>query len=277
MADVPAFYQSYVAALVEQSGAFPYTVLTPTYAGFLVRATEKLLCTTPDAVHCLERLGEEPSVTVFHFDAINYVEIGCILLNSWIKINGRDDSGAYSTVKVKFNTVTDYLFTPVVESIRCRHDQGLRADMSVERAKFDYLALSHFKFMNAARRSLLAGESVRESLMQPEMRSKIITVFGRSLYRMKAPAHIMILTDAELIIVSDEDRDSWGGEVKHGSIRTCIPLAKIVHVDCAVQQDDLVLTITLPGDEMLAFSFAGTQQHAVEQLAAHMAATPAFA
>jgi hypothetical protein len=274
---VPEYYRDYVVGIVAGTGAFPYVVLTPSYAGFLSRTTEKLLCATDDCVHCVEKAGDVPVVTVFPYTAVNFVEIGSILLKSWIKFSGKAIDGAYSKVEVKFNTVTDYLFWPVVDKVRRLGGPELVVDLSAERAKFSYLAESNFKFMNAARRSLLPGERVRESVMQQEIRTKLVTVFGRSFYRTKAPAHIMILTDKELIVVADENQDGWAGEIKHGSIRTCVPLAKIEQASYTTLADDLLLlSIGLPGDEHLEFCFAGAQQAAVEQMIEHIAAVPDY-
>ena len=226
-AEVPVVFQGFFDALAQPPVPFPYTVLTPSYAGFLVRTNEKLLCDLASELCIIERIGDSFTVTKYPVETINYIEFGTVLLKSWLTVSGRTAQGELASNTTKFNTVTDYLFTPFVGKIRATDGEGETEDLATERAKFNHLGKTHFKFMNVAKRNILPGEHVLQSLMQPIIRSEIVRLFGHALSRTLAPAHMAILTERELIMIRDEDQDFWSGETTHGSIKTYIPLARI--------------------------------------------------
>src|SRR5512136_2190062 len=90
MDDLPPAYHSFFAAR-PTGEAFPYSVLTPTFAGFLRRETEKLVCCIDDRLIILEKTSGEPKCTAFPLSALNCLEIGGVLLKAWIKIQGHPD------------------------------------------------------------------------------------------------------------------------------------------------------------------------------------------
>ena len=87
----PPIYAERLAAITARAGCFPYCVLTPAYAGFLTRTTEKLVCTYADEIAVVERAGGDLRSTVYSLDNIDLMEVGCVLLSSWLKIVGTDD------------------------------------------------------------------------------------------------------------------------------------------------------------------------------------------
>jgi len=72
-----------------------------------------------------------------------------------------------------------------------------------------------YKFLNFAKRSLLAGDRVIQAILQPEIRTRVMTLLGKTLYGLVSPTHKCILTNRELITVREEDRrtadDRCGG------------------------------------------------------------------
>lgn len=266
--EVPAAFRDFFDADTS-AAAFPYTVLTPSYAGFLTRATEKLLTFCDPWLHILENTGGRYTRTTFDIDNIASLEVGTVLLKSWLTLAGRTDDSTHAAATLKFNTVGDYLFAPIFDRIR-GSALAAPADLAAERRHFDYLAQDHFKFMNAARRSLLPGTHVLASVMQPEMRVDLVRLFGRSLHRVVAPAHILILTDRELILVAEEERAYWSREPKYGSIRTTVPLAQILDATLAPAPHGLTLTVQLPGDQQLASHFDAGQRDALSSLLARL-------
>ena len=113
-----AGFATYVDALIAETGTIPYLVLTPSFASFIVHTTEKLVCCLDDELRIYECIGDEPRLTAFHFVDVDAVEVGCVLLKSWIKIVGKDTGGVKTKITIKFNTVTDYLFLPVINKLR---------------------------------------------------------------------------------------------------------------------------------------------------------------
>ena len=209
-AEVPEVYRSSFAALVGDS-QFPYTVLTPTYAGFINREIEKLVCCLDGKIYVWEEVTGVLSCTCHAVKDISYVEVGKALLQAWVKISGLADSGLPGTTEFKFNTVTEYLFAPIVNKIRSATDCAPEIDPNLERSKFDFLNRTNLKLMNYARRSLLLDEKVERIILQPEIRDEVLRLFGNSFFRTVCLAHLSILTDRELILIQDGTGKRWGG------------------------------------------------------------------
>ena len=121
-------------------------------------------------------------------------EVRTFLLDSSIKIAGMTQHGVAASTSSKFNAVTDYLFTPI---------------------------------------------------LQPEIRTRALTLLGKTLYGLVSPTHMCLLTDRELITVREEERRSAND--KYGGIWDYIPLAKIVELTLSQRNGDLFeLSIRLP-------------------------------
>jgi len=266
MDDVPAGFRDTVAALVTETGTLPYLILTPSYAAFIVHTTEKLVCALADEVRIYELNGGEVRLTAFCYADVSAVEVGCVLLKSWLTITGKNTCGVETRTTIKFNTVTDYLFLPIIEKLR---RAGVVADLQqfeAEQAKFNYLAHDFYKFMNVAKKSILPGEEVIGAVMQPELRTALVTLFGHIYTRLKAPAHILVRTDRELIVAVEEKQEAWSGSHKYGSIRTYIPLAKIAAVDLAAVSPYTHMSIRLVGGEQIDLDFAAEQEPQLRRL-----------
>jgi hypothetical protein len=116
--EVPEVYRASFETLVGDASRFPHAVLTPSYAGFITRAKEKLVCCLDGKIYVLEEARGHLASTCYSIGDISYVEVGSVLLQSWIKIRGLTSGGVLTSSEFKFNSVTDYLFTPIVERIR---------------------------------------------------------------------------------------------------------------------------------------------------------------
>jgi hypothetical protein len=172
--------------------------------------------------------------------------------------------GVPASVTIKCNSVTDYLLTPILERIRLGSFYSSGTISPSELEKFDYLAEPYYKFMCYARHSLLAGESIVQSIFQPEIRANLFASLGKSYGRALSPAHLLILTDRECIWIRDDDcRED---EAKHGCIWDYIPLNKIEALSLGRKNDRLLsLTIQLPADERLEMIFHTSAQEQLEQ------------
>src|SRR4030042_4009577 len=108
--------------------------------------------------------------------------------------------------------------------------------------------------MNFAKRSLLVGDRVVLAILQPEIRTRALTLLGRTLSRLVSPTHICILTDRELITVREENRRS--ADDKYGGIWDYIPLGKIVDLSVSQRDDHLFeLSIQLPDGASLEYLY----------------------
>lgn len=266
--DAPPIYAESLRALTARAGRFPPCILTPSYAGFLARTTEKLVCLDGGEIAIFEKSGDSLHSTIYALPQIDLVEVGCILLNSWLKIAGTDVCGQPATTTIKFNSVTDYLFMPFLLGWRTARQERGTALLADQQAKFDHLNKDHFKFMNIARRVILPGDRVLAYIMQLEMRAPVAGLLGHMWMRSRTPTHLVMLTDREVIVASEEKQTGWRAQSRYGSIISYIPLRNIA--GAAVESTDdgcLQLSFALAGGEQLTVDFAAEQEADVGRLA----------
>ena len=117
-AAVPPAYRAFFEPLQAAGQDLPHAVLAPSYEGFLHRATEKLVFALGQEIHVLEKAGNTFQAHCFPLPAISYVEFRAVLLDAHVKICGLADRGTPACCTIRFNAVGDYLFRPIVETIR---------------------------------------------------------------------------------------------------------------------------------------------------------------
>jgi hypothetical protein len=276
--ELPEIYQSFFDAFPNTAREFPYMVLTPKYEGFIRRENEKLVCRLDQTLHILEKAQNRLNHTSYALEDIHSVEVGMILLKGWITINGISGSGVLTSTTLKFNTVTDRLFAPFLKEIRLFDGIADTADsrtpdLRVEVKDFDYLLRRNFKFMNYARGTILAGETVICSALQPEISAVIVKVFGKAFSRTVATAHILILTDRELIIIEDEPTEPVVGEARYGGIWTYIPLRKITAMSLESTGDNLLnMSVRFTHGGRLDWLFSTQNRPEIDGVLDHLAA-----
>jgi len=263
--DVPEVFRDLLATLTGDADTFPYTVLTPSFQGFLRRPSEKLICTFEDEICVMEKAQNRAVSTCYPVREISTIEAGSILLKAWITLKGLDSTGALSTATLQFNAVSESLFSPIINKVRPLPD--LFVDHSAEMDRFNCLAPLNFKFMNYARRTIIPGERVIQFVLQPEVRVDAPRLLGRSWWGKIHPAHLTILTDKELIIIRDEAGVRWNPDAKHGGIWTYIPLDKIAATSVEKTEDGMLMaSIHLPGDDRIESLFSASQEEEVTLL-----------
>ena len=269
LAELPAAYRPFFESLQpDERDPFPYTVLTPTFKGGYGRAqTEHLLCILDGAVHVLETTEGRLCVRRYSPASTNLLERGSILLHAWITIHGEDQDGALCSTTVRFNSVTDQIMAPFVESLRPPVVATAEVDLVAERSRFGFLAPTHFKFMSYGQNSVRPGEKVLQILLQPQIREELMRLFGFSLSRLVSPAHLIVLTDSELIVIRDDESQRWVKGSPHGAIWTYIPRLKIIDAALNPTEDGRqILSIGVPGGLRVESLFEAGSKPQVEQL-----------
>jgi len=264
---VPDIYKSFFAPFLSTGQTFPYTVLTPPFDKFIYKTIEKLICDLGDEIVILERNGNTFEAQRYPIDGISYIEVRSILLDSQIKICGltRDDVNTSSTLK--FNSVTDFLFEPILEKIRLAGVHARNADLDYETGKFNHLMDASLKFMNYARHSVLKGEEVINFILQLEIQKSILRFLWTVYYKTIHPTHMVILTDWELILIREERITNDRG--KYGGIWDFIPLCKIEKLSLTERDRDLLLlSIQISGPTSLELPFQVSVKSEVNQLIA---------
>jgi hypothetical protein len=254
---VPDPYKDFYKSQFNGNNNFPYSVITPKFNGFLRQENEKLICSLENKILVLENINGQIIDYCYSIQDINYIEAGSILLKAWIRINGLTNDGSSTSSTLRFNTVTEYMFHPFVDQIRAAKDDNIQSRNDSELATFDYLSEIDFKFMNYAKDALSSGEHVIDHVFQPEIRSKIISIFGKSLYQTISPTHISILTKQVLIIIKDTGSDNKNGNRRFGGIWLFIPLEKI-NSGSIIEKDENLLefSLRLAEDEQINIFFS---------------------
>jgi hypothetical protein len=264
-AEVPDAFKDFFGSFQSAGQAFPYALLTPSYQRFLHSTSEKLICDCGSEIAVLERSGNTILSHCFPLAGIRYVEVTSILLDYSIQINGVTSAGLPSSAILRCNSVSDYLFTPIVEKIRYAAIGSKEAVQSSELEAFDAWARSSYKFMNYAKRSLLGGEKLIHAVLQPEFRTSRLEIFGLTYYSRISPALVCILTDRELIVIREAERKR--AEDKYGGIWDYIPLKNIASLSLRqAESNNLVLSIQLPDSACLEFLFQASTRPAIDQL-----------
>jgi hypothetical protein len=263
--DVPDVFKDFFEATLTAGREFPYTILTPGREGFVSRMMEALICDFGNEIFVLERDGNTYDVKCFPLEGINWVQVRTILLDSSIKINGLTKQGILASSTLSFNSVTDYLFVPILGRMRRTPVDSHASPQSSELEKFDPWLKVNFKFMNYAKHSMLAGDKVIHTILQPEIRETVFKFLGKTYARVLSPTLASILTDRELIMIREEKRGS--GEDKYGGIWDYIPAEKIITLFLdEVDKDLLAFSIQLSEGTRLEYLFQASAKRELNLL-----------
>lgn len=241
----------------------PYAVLTPTYAGHLHPENEKLVFMHDGRLHVWERAQSGLSCVSYALQAIHLLESVNILLYSRLGIHGAARDGKLTTSLLRFNSVSGYLFYPFIQAVRGAGGAASEAEI----AKLADLCAPNFKFMNYARHALGTDDRIVDALWQSEIRTILITLLGRAIYRSRDTTHLLILTERELLFLHEDELSPRGLDgSRYGGVWTWIPLSKIIATTLTKTAENLlVLSVQLPGKDSLRSLFLAAQQGDVER------------
>jgi hypothetical protein len=267
--EVPEIYHEFFDALpVEEKDPFPYTVISPTYKGFLQPENEKVICRADDSLCILEQKNGGLIARRYPRSEIFLLETGTILLNSWFTIRGTDSTGAISATTIKFNSVTEHLYAPFVEWFRLASKPAGEATVTAAgTSPFDALAEVNFKFMNYGRKTISPGEQVLQILLQPEIRETVFAFLRYALTRRVAPAHLAILTERDLILIRDDPSQRVKTKTPYGGIWNYIPLSKIESVLLIPGENNLLeISVHLPKNQHVNIPYEEAKRPEAEKL-----------
>jgi len=264
-ADVPEVFKDFFEPYLAAGRSFPYAVLTPSFQGFIRTTSEKLICDLGDEIGVLERTGSTYAAQCYPLERISCVEVTSVLLDSRIKITSATQQGTPASITLRFNSVTDYLFTPFLDRMRLGGVGSTEAVRGSDLEVFDHWARSSYKFMNYARGSLLGGEVVVHAVLQPEVRMSRIRILGKTFYKTVSPTLAVILTDRELITIREEFRQV--GSHRYGGVWDYIPLDKIAALSLSERDAGmLLLSIDLPAGARLEYLVQAAMRKEIDPL-----------
>lgn len=264
---LPEIYQQFFESHASMGDAFPYAVLTPTYEKFGSTISGKLICAIDQALFVLDANGEKLIEICYPIDQIHCVEVSSKLLEFRLTINGVTNLGIQTSSIFRCSTVTDYLFAPILESIRLRNVSPTETIPIPAIETFDHWREQNYKFMNLARHCMLPGETVVVSLLQPEIYSGLFSFSGRAFRRIKSPIHACIVTEKELIMIREDLVQRR--KDKYGSTCNFVPLDKILSISMSTQAENiLAVSIQLINHECFECLFELSLENEVEKLVA---------
>ena len=263
--DVPEEFKAFFKPYMDKKALFPYTLLTPSFEGFLNRQSIKMISILEQQLVVLEANGTTYTEQSFPYEGILFIEFSTILLDAYFKICGILNQEMVASSTIKFNSINDYLFSPFIARIRQISDAFDDEPQPNEPDKFNKWVHVSYKFMNYAKRSLKGTEIVLMDLVQSEIRSKIFSLLGKTYYRTISPALMCILTNKELIIIQ-EGNNRYKGE-KFGGTWFYIPLNRIDTLSLQEKKDYLLnLSVHLPKMNSLEFVFQTSFKEDLSQL-----------
>ncbi len=268
--EVPAIYRSFFESYIADGRQFPYTLLTPSFAKAQGRTTEKMIFDSVDAIHILERMDSQVVAKSYPYRSVYSVEIGSVLLSSWLTISGLTSTGEADISTIDYNTSSARHFAAFINKLRPIYQAVDQSQLIAERNKFNYLSTLNFKFMNYGRSSLVSGDIVLQILLQPEIREPLWAPLGDMFQRTISLAHLVILTNHELILIQDV-RETGRKLVRsnYGGVWQYIPLRAIKSVTWAEAENDrLTLSIVISPDKRIERLVAISSKAEVEQLCA---------
>ena len=265
---IPEVYRSSFSTVLGHEPTMPYTVFAPAIAGLRHRTTEKMLCEAHGTIYVWERAGGRAALTAYPLETISDLEMGEILLFSWITIGGVTQTGKVSATTIEFNTATSRHFARFVSLIRPAPDPLAGFVLEAEQAKFNYLTAESFKFGSFASSSLIEGEQVHQIVWQPKIRKPLARLGKFTFYQTLSLPHVVILTDKELIMIQDDERTRENRGVRYGGKWQYVALKHIGAVALSAQGNDiLTLSLTLvPGGRQLEIMFAMSRKEQIALL-----------
>jgi hypothetical protein len=219
------------------------------------------------------RPGAPPKVTLTPIAHIVSLELGTILLRSWLEWTcagqpapaAQAQGGCLSRTRVHFSTVSYWLFRQFLGDV-C-HDLATRPGLEPVPADrhLEYLAGLPFKFMNIIRHDLLLpSEQVEAAIYRPAISEQ------RGLFRRQRTASAaLLLTNYHLLIAEEDLSESRNG---YGLINRFYPRRRIRGATLEQAENgfwlDLALETHGAGQEVVRTLFEPSARPALEEMLA---------
>ncbi len=243
-ASVPENFQEMMSRIVSKLEVFPYTIFAPKNDKTGKPDQDTLLVMTAENIYVLEDQGGKISTASFFMKEIQMVQMGTVLLESWISIWGKS-AGEYISCTLYFDTVLEELFEEVLNKIRNKALQ-LSPEPKKEGSKeLDYLKEISEKFYNYGKFSLLPGQEIQNSAYQP------MAYVGKSKNsaEFQTAPHLMILTEKEVILIEEAKQEQKSTSQKYSGVWSYIQIPHISNIEEQLEGEWMKLKIFLEGQK----------------------------
>ena len=253
---------SFCEVLDERFGAkWPYSIYIPPSKWDAEGKRPKVFSMVEDGIMYFEDVKTEVKEVFYPYKNILYVEIGRMLLSSWMTIHGMVD-GTYRQSTISYNTVRDDLFDPIIEKIRAQisPEASVLEDQNGER--LSDLKQLDLKFLNYTKQSLLPGEKIVNIIYQP----KIQEASGKLMKALPEHTHAVVLTDNELILIKEDNHKYKNVHSNYGVVKDFIPLDHITKLTTDLLDSSLTMHVEVDEKDKLDRVFSEDQSDRVNQL-----------
>ena len=239
---------------IQDDRALPYLIYSPSDTWGRHKVNARLTMLSDQGVSILESTSGGVRVRKWTFTDIDYVEQGTVLLYSWLRLSGVVN-GRLTAIQVEYNAAAEPLFTRLAQAVRMTWMGSGTGNMERDKENLFGLAAMNYKFGNYARESILRG--VLATVFQPEITKPFLIFFRRRL----AAAYLCVLTDKELIFLSNDNSEGAEDTSRYGVVRRYIPLTKIQgwKLESAACNKTGIWRLELPG-ELLTMHFSAQAQ-----------------
>lgn len=252
------------------SPVFPYMIYIPDYhwemsdRGFqYVNLKSILIVLDEDRVHIFKKSESKIISTTLKSDDICYIERGCILLFSWIRICGNNEGSSES---MEFNTTAERTFDPIIEKLRSHYDNPINLSTGAEPKLFDHqkdISVKMWSYAYDVKKSFLPGQDIIDTAYQ----SRIYKLNIKKIRNLISYSHFIILTNKELILIKEEE--------EYGAFWKYIPLNRIENISFEEgdksqkifkEQKIFILSINLSNKEKISILFSPDNKSYVDSV-----------
>jgi len=243
-ASIPENFQEMMKRIILELEAFPYTIFAPKNEKTGKPNQDTLLVMTEETIFVLEDQRGKISTASFLMKEIQMVQMGTVLLESWISIWGKS-AGEYISCILYFDTVLEELFEEVLHKVRSMALQLSSVSEKEGTKELDYLKEISEKFYNYGQMSLLPGQEVRNSAYQP------MAYVGKSKNsaELQTAPHLMILTEKEVILIEEAKQEQKSTSQKYSGVWSYVPIPQISNIEEQMEGEWMKLKLFCQGQQ----------------------------
>ena len=264
---IPAAFQKPMEQVLEEDAEFPYIIYAPVNEKTGKPAQDTLLAMTEGAVWVLMDERQQVSVVRFSTQEIQTIQMGTVLLQSWVTFCGKA-AGNNECAVVYYDAVMEELFVPVLETVRTKMLQIPAEAQEIQANELNYLKDASLKFYNYGVQSLMPGQKVCCSVYQPQVEEKALKQFQAY----ETAAHLFILTEEELILIQETEQEDKSATQKYSGIWTRFPIRQIegFHVEDEEDGRWMKVSVRAQGQEPVKVIIDPRNRQAIQTLSNHL-------
>ena len=173
-----------------------YLIYCPQSERMNAMLSEKLFYVFNSSLYYIERVNSEPYRRCFLTENIQVLEIGFVLLDSWMTFSGHTENGE-ETFTVYYNHVISSFFERMVELLRIMIIE-IKYPPLYDNTVSNSIADISYEYMNYTRNIIFEDEAPVKYVFQPAMADRHFKSSRTALTN----SHILMITDKEFIQIT---------------------------------------------------------------------------